>query len=242
MRGKNGVQEFTQKQQTNIMKQERGKNKMIKKDIIKKTVSLVLTFVMMAGCGIIESDNCSKIKASVKKQNYIIQTSSGRELNHTLRVYDEIESVTEAAKDELVDENMAIVSLDKYEVEELKEDADIVSIEKDKVIKAAKEKNVKKINGKDIDLEWNKKLIKCKSIKDGDVKKRVKIAVIDSGVDWGNDIDLEETITLVPCEEEMNPLFMDGTGHGNSVAGLIAAKDNNEGITGINPNAASSIR
>lgn len=129
---------------------------------------------MMAGCGIIESDNCSKIKPSVKKQNYIIQTSSGRELNHTLRVYDEIESVTEAAKDELVDENMAIVSLDKYEVEELKEDADIVSIEKDKVVKAAKEKNVKKINGKDIDLEWNKKLIKCKSIKDGDVKKKSK--------------------------------------------------------------------
>lgn len=69
---------------------------------------------------------------------------------------------------------MAIVSLDKYEVEELKEDADIVSIEKDKVVKAAKEKNVKKINGKDIDLEWNKKLIKCKSIKDGDVKKKSK--------------------------------------------------------------------
>lgn len=144
MRGKNGVQEFTQKQQTNIMKQERGKNKMIKKDIIKKTVSLALTFAMMAGCGIIESDNCSKINASEKKQNYIIQTSSGRELDHILRVYDEIESVTEAAKDELVDENMATVLLNKYEVEELKEDADIVSIEKDKVVKAAKEKNVKK--------------------------------------------------------------------------------------------------
>ena len=200
---------------------------MVKTYRIKKTVSLALTFAMMVGCGIIESGNCSKINASEKKQNYIIQTSSGRELSHTLRVYDEIESVTEAAKDELVDENIATVSLDKYEVEELKEDTDIISIEKDKVVKAAKEQNVKKINGKDIDLEWNKKLIKCKSIKDGDVKKRVKIAVIDSGVDWGNDIDLEETVTLVPGEEEMNPLFMDGTGHGNSVAGLIAAKDNN---------------
>lgn len=29
---------------------------------------------------------------------------------------------------------------------------------------------------------------------------------------------------------------MDGTGHGNSVAGLIAAADNKTGITGINPN------
>lgn len=31
---------------------------------------------------------------------------------------------------------------------------------------------------------------------------------------------------------------MDGTGHGNSVAGLIAAKENGEGITGVNPGAA----
>lgn len=36
----------------------------------------------------------------------------------------------------------------------------------------------------------------------------------------------------------MNPLFMDGSGHGNSVAGLIAAKDNGKGITGIYPNVA----
>ena len=114
---------------------------MVKTYRIKKTVSLALTFAMMVGCGIIESGNCSKINASEKKQNYIIQRSSGRELSHTLRVYDEIESVTEAAKDELVDENIATVSLDKYEVEELKEDTDIISIEKDKVVKAAKEQN-----------------------------------------------------------------------------------------------------
>lgn len=68
-------------------------------------------------------------------------------------------------------------------------------------------------------------------------KKKVKIAVLDSGVDYGNDIDLQETTTLVPGEEGINPLFMDGTGHGNSVAGLIAASENGEGITGINPNA-----
>ena len=35
----------------------------------------------------------------------------------------------------------------------------------------------------------------------------------------------------------MTQMFMDGSGHGSSVASLIAAKDNGEGITGINPNA-----
>ena len=49
-------------------------------------------------------------------------------------------------------------------------------------------------------------------------------------------MDPSKTISLVPGEEELSPLFMDGTGHGNSVAGLIAATDNKKGITGINPN------
>ena len=69
------------------------------------------------------------------------------------------------------------------------------------------------------------------------VKKKIKVAVLDSGVDDGNDLDLAYSATLVPGEEEMSPLFMDGSGHGNGVAGLIAAKDNKEGITGVNPNA-----
>lgn len=66
---------------------------------------------------------------------------------------------------------------------------------------------------------------------------KVKIAILDSGVDWGNDIDLAYQTSLVPGEEEMTQMFMDGSGHGSSVASLIAAKDNGEGITGINPNA-----
>lgn len=81
-------------------------------------------------------------------------------------------------------------------------------------------------------------MIRAGKVKDHKGKKDgIKIAVLDSGVDYGNDIDLAGSVTLVPDEEEMNPLFMDGSGHGNSVAGLIAATDNEEGITGINPNA-----
>lgn len=56
-------------------------------------------------------------------------------------------------------------------------------------------------------------------------------------MNWGNDIDLAYQTSLVPGEEEMTQMFMDGSGHGSSVASLIAAKDKGEGITGINPNA-----
>lgn len=83
--------------------------------------------------------------------------------------------------------------------------------------------------------EWNVRMInaKNKAVKDGD---RIKVAIIDSGVDWGNDINLAYQVSLVPGEKDMTQIFMDGSGHGTSVASLIAANDDGKGITGINCN------
>lgn len=205
---------------------------------LKKILALTLVLGMMAG-SLSTNVNAKVEKKSgeEEKANYIVQMNSGKVLKSTLEKYDEAETVSSFVQNELEEENIASLSLTENEAEQLKKNDNIVTIENDKKVKASKANRVKKINYKDIDLEWNKKLIKSDFYKRKKTKRKVKIAVIDSGVDWGNDIDLEETITLVPGEEEMNPLFMDGTGHGNSVAGLIAAKDNDQGITGINPNA-----
>ena len=205
------------------------------KKILSTSLSLGLSLALLIGNVSSDMNNVKAKEQGEKKQIYMIQASSERVLEKTLEKYGEVKTVAEVSKDELGHEGVATVSLSKREAEELEESNHIVTIEKDKKVMGSK---VKKINRKKIDLEWNKKLIKSENDKNVDSKEKVKIAVIDSGVDWGNDIDLEETITLVPGEEEMSPLFMDGSGHGNSVAGLIAAKDNDEGITGINPNAA----
>lgn len=211
------------------------------KKFIKKAITVVLALVMMGNIGLVDdgyiNSKAAIVDAREKHQNYIIQTDSQGVLKSTLEKYDEVETISSSVQNELEEENIASLSLTQNEVEQLKKNDNIVTIENDRKVKASKANKVKKINYKDIDLEWNKKLIKSDFYKKKKTKRKVKIAVIDSGVDWGNDIDLEETITLVPGEEEMNPLFMDGTGHGNSVAGLIAAKDNDQGITGINPNA-----
>lgn len=49
---------------------------------------------------------------------------------------------------------------------------------------------------------------------------KVKVAVLDSGIDYGNDIVYKEQINLIPGEEELTPFFTDATGHGTSVAGI----------------------
>lgn len=54
-------------------------------------------------------------------------------------------------------------------------------------------------------------------------EKPIRIAILDSGVDLNTDMNIAETISLVPGEGDMNPLFMDASGHGTSVAGLAAA-------------------
>lgn len=67
-------------------------------------------------------------------------------------------------------------------------------------------------------------------------EKQIKVALIDSGVDMFNDIEVEDYLNLIPGEEEVLPLFWDTSGHGSAIAGVIAAQDNDEGITGIAPN------
>lgn len=86
---------------------------------------------------------------------------------------------------------------------------------------------------------WNTEMIniKLKEKKNKPQKKqdKVKIAILDSGVDYGNDIQIAESMNFVE-DFETSPLFVDDTGHGTSVAGIIAAEDDEDGITGINSN------
>lgn len=150
------------------------------KKILSTSLSLGLSLALLIGN---VSGNMNNVKAKEqgeKKQIYMIQASSERVLEKTLEKYGEVKTVAEVSKDELGHEGVATVSLSKREAEELEESNHIVTIEKDKKVMGSK---VKKINRKKIDLEWNKKLIKSENDKNVDSKEKVKIAVIDSGVD-----------------------------------------------------------
>ncbi len=104
--------------------------------------------------------------------------------------------------------------------------------------KIKKEKKNKKENKKSFDEmnpQWNLKTVNV--IKDESPKgQKVKVAIIDSGIDYTSDIDVYLRKNFIPGENEISILYEDICGHGTSVAGIIAAKENNEGITGINPN------
>ena len=86
-------------------------------------------------------------------------------------------------------------------------------------------------------LNWNYHMIHAiHAVSERKQAEKVKVAIIDSGVNYSDDINVYERKNFIPGEEELSVLYEDFSGHGTSVAGIIAAKDNQEGITGINSN------
>lgn len=188
--------------------------------------------------------------AAVKKNNYIIKVKNQHIMKEIKNEYEESAVITDDWVALTEKNNIISVEIFPNEAKELRTKQGIEYIEEDIMVQAAtsetdaseirakepKRKVIKKNSGK---YEWNVQMVtgnKVKKMKRSN-KNQVKVAVLDSGIDWGNDIDLVGSYTLIPGEEEMTPLFMDGSGHGSSVASIIAAKDNEMGIKGINPDA-----
>ena len=100
-----------------------------------------------------------------------------------------------------------------------------------------KEKEVKKNqknvnNGAPSDKSWNQKMIQ--TVATEQTEKTVRVAIIDSGINYSSDIEVALRKNFIE-DDECNVLYEDMSGHGTAIAGLIAAMDNEEGITGINP-------
>lgn len=95
-------------------------------------------------------------------------------------------------------------------------------------------KHVSEVAVQEDEREWNMQMINADDVEITQPDEKIKIAIIDSGVDYSTDINLVKSINYVDPEME-NMLFIDSTGHGTSIAGIIGACNNNEGITGVNP-------
>ena len=87
--------------------------------------------------------------------------------------------------------------------------------------------------------QWNLDMISWPREKDmsedQETYAKIKVAVLDSGVSYTTDIKLVDSVNLISGEEGVDSFYEDVSGHGTSVAGIIGAQDNGEGVTGVNP-------
>mgnify|MGYP000155239113 CR=1 FL=1 len=88
----------------------------------------------------------------------------------------------------------------------------------------------------EVEADWNLQAINADEINTNARSiQKVKVALLDSGVDYVDGIDLADRINLVEEEDYVVPMYQDLTGHGTGIASIICA--NGEGsIKGVNPN------
>ena len=87
------------------------------------------------------------------------------------------------------------------------------------------------------EYEWNLQAINAQEITEDGTRdgQKIKVAVLDSGVDYVTGINLTGYVNLVEEEQEISPMFQDLTGHGTGIASIIAGNGEN-GIYGVNSN------
>lgn len=123
-----------------------------------------------------------------------------------------------------------IGSVDTVSVEAAQND----NANKSCIIKEKKAKKNKKNvnNGTPSETSWNQKMVQV--VDTNNNGKIIRVAIIDSGVNFSSDINVAVRKNFIE-DDEPCILYEDVSGHGTAIAGLIAALDNDEGITGINP-------
>ena len=72
-------------------------------------------------------------------------------------------------------------------------------------------------NQEEAEPEWNLQAIGAEDLENGDTK--VKVAVLDSGVDYVEGIELDGYVNLVEEEDYVVPAYQDLTGHGTGKIG-----------------------
>lgn len=195
-----------------------------------------------------------------QKKNYIIVTSDSQAYAN---VEDKIgDAVTYNAS--LAENDILVAGLMNREARNLQQDANIMVIEEDFVMEAntaageedamptAEEiaafqqalsaeyaETTPREATQPEDYEWNMKAVGANNLRKEEPAEgmpRIKVAVLDSGVDIVRGIDLAGSVNLVPEEQYISPMFVDMSGHGTAVASIIAGNQDNE-VQGVNPNA-----
>ena len=210
----------------------------------KRIYCCIISTLLILNAGINVSAESLQESESVAEDAYVvISEESDAMLNQELSETDELAGITG---------KVASIALTQQEVEELRNTPGVLAVEKEIVLKGMSEEDFsidtieesEYINDEEYSEDyntidnldqWNLRAINL--IKnEASSEAPVKIEILDSGISYTDDIDVIEHVNLIPGEEDVSILYEDSTGHGTGIGGMIAAKDNGEGISGINPN------
>lgn len=218
------------------------------KRIMKSTVCFLLV-TTIAGNGLFANEYVmakGKNETDNFNGNYIVECKN----KFMYKEIDEEYGTDKIEQSELLEENnIAQVELTDFEAEKLKNrgvlaEKDISvcgSVEKNYAVKLKrlrKANKLKKYKKKQdtTDYNWNIESLGIDAVSEEteDRQDNVKIAILDSGIDYCENINVVNRKNFL--DDDISPLYEDNTGHGTAIAGIIASDGKEGTIKGINPN------
>lgn len=194
---------------------------------MKKVLSIAICMAMSISVFAQSAAFADELVFSGEKTTYVVLTKTEKDGKEIISNYD----------GEALGSNKAInCELTERQAERLEDQPQVLAVSEDIILEGTGKKSKRKKQMTNDALEqWNLDAI---GVSETNVESSdVKIEVLDSGVSYTDDINIQNNVNLVPGEEEVSVMFEDANGHGTGIAGLIGAKDNNDGIKGVFPNA-----
>lgn len=121
--------------------------------------------------------------------------------------------------------------LSAVEAEQLEKEKDIICVEKDALIASPTEAGWDMV--KPAVEKWNLQAVNAQNT---NVSSKVKVAMIDSGVDYSNNVEVYKRKNFIADSPVTTEFYEDLTGHGTSVASLLAGKQDDSDVQGTNDN------
>ena len=206
------------------------KKKRVRKGIV---VSILAASMVLGG-----AQETFTVRAAAHKEtakDYIVNVADQHKLDKLAEEYDTVDH-NESTAELLESSGCVSLELNDSQARQLEQESGVVSVERDEIVSGCESDEADQII-QFAKEAWNIDAVnvergvsdKPKTAENG----KKKIAVIDSGVDITEDIDVADRVDLLYAGEESSVLCCDMTGHGTAVASIICAKDDDNGVTGI---------
>ena len=206
------------------------KKKRVRKGIV---VSILAASMVLGG-----AQETFTVRAAAHKEtakDYIVNVADQHKLDKLAKEYDTVDH-NESTAELLESSGCVSLELTDSQAQQLGQESGVVSVERDEMVSGCELDEADQII-QFAKEAWN---IDAVNVEHGVSDKpktaensKKKIAVIDSGVDITEDIDVADRVDLLYAGEESSVLCCDMTGHGTAVASIICAKDDDNGVTGI---------
>ena len=206
------------------------KKKRVRKGIV---VSILAASMVLGG-----AQETFTVRAAAHKEtakDYIVNVADQHKLDKLAKEYDTVDH-NESTAELLESSGCVSLELTDSQAQQLGQESGVVSVERDEMVSGCELDEADQII-QFAKEAWN---IDAVNVEHGVSDKpktaensKKKIAVIDSGVDITEDIDVADRVDLLYAGEESSFLCCDMTGHGTAVASIICAKDDDNGVTGI---------